>query len=303
LSVIILEAGIAPGVVNLVNGFGETAGKALTEHPAIKAIAFVGETVTGSHIMRQGAATLKRVHFELGGKNPVIVFADADLERALDAAIFMEFSLNGERCTSNSRLLVERSIYEEFTARLAERVSRIKVGDPFDPTTEIGPLIHPSHWEKVAGYVAIGREEGATLAAGGSRPAGLENGNYLAPIFFKDVTNEMRIAQEEIFGPFLVGLPFETDEEALRLANSVKYGLTAYIWTSDVTRTHRMAQGIEAGMVWVNSQNVRHLPTPFGGVKSSGIGRDGGDYSFDFYMETKNICIALGNHPIPKLGT
>ena len=177
------------------------------------------------------------------------------------------------------------------------------MGDPFDPTTEIGPLIHPSHWEKVAGYVAIGREEGATLAAGGSRPAGLENGNYLAPIFFKDVTNEMRIAQEEIFGPFLVGLPFETDEEALRLANSVKYGLTAYIWTSDVTRTHRMAQGIEAGMVWVNSQNVRHLPTPFGGVKSSGIGRDGGDYSFDFYMETKNICIALGNHPIPKLGT
>ena len=159
--------------------------------------------------MHQGASTLKRVHFELGGKNPVIVFADADLERALDAAIFMEFSLNGERCTSNSRLLVERSIYEEFTARLAERVSRIKVGDPFDPTTEIGPLIHPSHWEKVAGYVAIGREEGATLAAGGSRPAGLENGNYLAPIFFKDVTNEMRIAQEEIFGPFLVGLPFE----------------------------------------------------------------------------------------------
>jgi 5-carboxymethyl-2-hydroxymuconic-semialdehyde dehydrogenase len=303
LSEIILEAGIAPGVVNLVNGFGETAGKALTEHPAIKAIAFVGESVTGSRIMRQGAPTLKRVHFELGGKNPVIVFADADLERALDAAIFMKYSLNGERCTSSSRLLLERAIYDEFTERLAERVRRIRVGDPFDPATEIGPLIDRNHWEKVSSYVAVGREEGATLAAGdGKCPAGLENGPYITPTFFKDARPAMRIAQEEVFGPFLTAIPFVTAAEALEIANSVKYGLTAYIWTRDVTRALRMAHGVEAGMIWVNSHNVRHLPTPFGGMKASGIGRDGGDYSFDFYMETKNISIALGEHHIPRLG-
>ena len=303
LTELILEAGIPRGVINLVNGFGETAGKALTEHPAIKAIAFVGETTTGSHIMRQGAATLKRVHFELGGKNPVIVFADADLDRALDAAVFMKYSLNGERCTSSSRLLVERPIYDEFTTRLADRVKKLRVGNPLDPDTEIGPLIHQSHWQKVSSYVGVGQEDGATLAVGsGQCPADLTDGNYIEPTFFKDANSRMRIAQEEIFGPFLIALPFDGEDEALQIANDVKYGLTAYIWTKDVTRAFKMAHGVEAGMVWVNSHNVRHLPTPFGGMKSSGIGRDGGDYSFDFYMETKNISIALGQHHIPKLG-
>jgi 5-carboxymethyl-2-hydroxymuconic-semialdehyde dehydrogenase len=303
LSEIILEAGIAPGVCNLVQGYGETAGKALTEHPAIKAIGFVGESITGSTIMAQGAPTLKRLHFELGGKNPIIVFADADFERALDAAVFMIYSLNGERCTSNSRLLVERPIYDQFTSRLAERVKKIKVGHPLDPQTEIGPLIHQEHWEKVSSYVAIGLEDGATLVAGdGQRPPGLEQGTYITPTFFKDATPDMRIAQEEIFGPFLTAIPFDSEEEALSIANSVKYGLTAYVWTQDVTRALKMAHEVEAGMVWVNSHNVRHLPTPFGGIKASGIGRDGGDYSFDFYMETKNISLALGQHRIPKLG-
>ena len=297
---IIHEAGLPVGVVNTVNGFGETAGKALTEQPDIKAIAFVGESITGSHIMRQGAATLKRVHFELGGKNPVVVFADADLDRALDAAIFMIYSLNGERCTSSSRLLVERPVYDEFSARLAERVQKIKVGDPFDPATEIGPLIHARHLEKVTGYVAAGQAEGATLAAGGTCPS--RPGNFFTATLFTNVNARMRIAQEEIFGPFLTVIPFDTEAEALAIANDVKYGLAGYLWTSDVTRAHRFAHALEVGMVWVNSQNVRHLPTPFGGMKSSGIGRDGGDYSFDFYMETKNIAIALGEHPIPKLG-
>jgi 5-carboxymethyl-2-hydroxymuconic-semialdehyde dehydrogenase len=303
LTELIHEAGIAPGVVNVVNGYGETAGKALTEHPDIKAIAFVGETVTGSRIMRQGADTLKRVHFELGGKNPVIVFDDADLERALDAVIFMIFSLNGERCTSSSRVLIQRGVYDEFTARLAERTRQIRVGDPFDPATEIGPLIHPNHLDKVLSYVTAGREEGARLAAGGGQPAGLPHGNYVSPTLFLDASTHMRIAQEEIFGPFLTAIPFDDEADALAIANDVKYGLTAYIWTNDVARAHRVAHAVEAGMVWVNSQNVRHLPTPFGGVKSSGIGRDGGDYSFDFYMETKNIAIALGEHPIPRFGT
>ncbi len=297
-----LEAGLPPGVLNLVNGYGETVGKALTEHEHIKAIAFVGESYTGSLIMQQGAPTLKRVHFELGGKNPVIVFADADLDRALDAAIFMKYSLNGERCTSSSRLLVETSVYEDFTNRLAERVKKIKVGNPLDPATEVGPLIDAGHLSKVQSYVDLAVEEGATKTSGGGMPANCDAGNYINPTFVKDANPSMRIAQEEIFGPYLTAMPFETEAEALEIANGVKYGLTAYIWTKDVTRALNMAHKVEAGMVWVNSQNVRHLPAPFGGVKNSGIGRDGGDYSFDFYMETKNICIAMGEHSISKLG-
>jgi 5-carboxymethyl-2-hydroxymuconic-semialdehyde dehydrogenase len=302
LTEIMLEAGVPAGVVNVVNGYGETAGKALTEHPLIKAIAFVGESQTGSHIMAQGAPTLKRVHFELGGKNPIIVFDDADLDRALDAAIFMKYSLNGERCTSSSRLFVQRGIYADFVEKLKRRVERIRVGDPLDPDTEVGPLIHQGHFDKVNSYISIGQNEGATLAVGGETMSQFGDGNYFQPTLFTDANNGMRIAQEEIFGPFLIAIPFDTEDEVLKLANDVKYGLTAYIWTRDVTRAINMAQDVEAGMVWVNSQNVRHLPTPFGGVKSSGIGRDGGDYSFDFYMETKNISIALGNHHIPKLG-
>jgi len=303
LAELVHEAGVPPGVVNVVNGIGEITGRALTEHPDIKAVGFVGDTRTGRAIMRQGAETLKRVHFELGGKNPVVVFADADLDRALDAAVFMIYSLNGERCTSGSRVLVERSVYETFVGRLAERVKRIRLGNPFDPATELGPLIHPRHLEKVLGYASAGREEGATLLAGGRCPGDVRNGNYFEATLFSDADRSMRIAREEVFGPFLTAIPFDTENEALDIANDVDYGLAAYLWTSDVTRAHAFARRLEAGMVWVNSENVRHLPTPFGGVKSSGIGRDGGDYSFDFYMETKNIDIALEHHPVPKLGT
>lgn len=296
------EAGLPKGVWNLVNGFGEEAGKALTEHPDIKAIGFVGESKTGSAIMRQGAATLKRVHFELGGKNPVIVFADADLERAADAAIFMIYSLNGERCTSSSRLLVEASIYDAFTARIAEKASRIKIGHPLDPETVIGPLIHPDHEKKVSAYFDIARAEGATIAAGGAKYDGPGGGCYVQPTLFTNARNDMRIAQEEIFGPVLTAIPFANEAEALALANDVQYGLTGYLWTSDIGRALRFTEAMETGMIWVNSENVRHLPTPFGGVKMSGIGRDGGDWSFDFYMETKNIAFATAAHPIPKLG-
>lgn len=296
------EAGLPKGVWNLVNGFGEDAGRALTEHPDIKAIGFVGESRTGSMIMKQGAETLKRVHFELGGKNPVIVFADADLERAADAAVFMIYSLNGERCTSSSRLLVENSIYERFTALVAEKAKRIKVGHPLDPETVVGPLIHPVHEKKVLDYIRIGREEGATVAAGGEKFDGPGGGCYVTPTLFTGASNAMRIAQEEIFGPVLTAIPFKDEADALALANDVQYGLTGYLWTSDVTRAFRFTDHLEAGMIWVNSENVRHLPTPFGGVKSSGIGRDGGDWSFDFYMETKNIAFASSAHAIAKLG-
>ena len=300
LAEIAQEAGLPDGVHNLVNGIGETAGVALTEHPGIKAIAFVGESETGSRIMAQGAATLKRVHFELGGKNPVIVFDDADLDRALDAAIFMIYSLNGERCTSSSRLLVDRRIHDDFVGRLASRVENIRVGHPLDPDTEIGPLIHPRHMDKVLGYMEIARQDGAEIKVGGDRTG--DDGNFVSATLFTGAHPDMRIAQEEIFGPVLTVIPFDTEEEAVQIANGVPYGLAGYLWTNDVTRAHRVAQALDAGMVWVNSQNVRHLPSPFGGSKASGIGRDGGDYSFDFYMETKNICIALGDHRIPQMG-
>jgi len=281
---------------------GETAGKALTEHPLVKAIAFVGESATGSAIQAQGAPTLKRVHFELGGKNPVIVFDDADLDRAADAAVFMIYSLNGERCTSSSRLLVQDTIHDDFVATVAEKMKAVPVGHPLDPAAVIGPLIHPRHLDKVRHYDEVAAREGATIIEGTPWADAPPDGCWVAPRLLTGARADMRIAREEIFGPVLTAISFRDESEAIEIANDVDYGLAGYLWTGDVGRAHRVARALDAGMIWVNSQNVRHLPTPFGGTKASGIGRDGGDWSFDFYMETKNVAVALDTHAVPKLG-
>jgi 5-carboxymethyl-2-hydroxymuconic-semialdehyde dehydrogenase len=296
------EAELPPGVFNLVHGHGESTGAALVAHPAVDMICFTGESATGRAIMANGAATLKRTSFELGGKSPVVVFDDVDFERAVDAVVFQIFTMNGQRCTAGSRLLVERGTYEPLVEAVAARAAAIQVGDPFDPATELGPLIGPEHHARVGDYIASARQAGARTLAGGGRPDGLESGNFLAATVIADVDEWMRVFREEIFGPVLVGMPFDGESEAIRLANATDYGLAAYLWTNDLGRAHRVAQAIDTGLCWVNSQNVRDLRAPFGGVKDSGIGREGGEYSFEFYCDLETIHISLREHAIPRLG-
>ncbi|WGW11924.1 5-carboxymethyl-2-hydroxymuconate semialdehyde dehydrogenase [Saxibacter everestensis] len=295
------DAGLPKGVFNLVGGIGEEAGAALVAHPDVPLISFTGETTTGQVIYRSCADNLKSMSMELGGKSPVVVFDDADLDAAIDSALFGVFSLNGERCTAGSRILVDRNIYDEFCVRYAERADRIVVGDPHDADTEVGALVHPEHYAKVMSYVELGKQEGR-LIAGGARPEDLPEGNYVRPTVFADVKPDARVFQEEIFGPVVTITPFDSETEALDLANNVKYGLAAYVWTNDLQRGHRVSQGIEAGMVWMNSHNVRDLRTPFGGVKASGLGQEGGQRSINFYTEEQAVHLTLGAVHTPKFG-
>jgi 5-carboxymethyl-2-hydroxymuconic-semialdehyde dehydrogenase len=300
---IMADAGVPAGVFNLVHGIGEVAGAALVAHPQVPRISFTGETTTGQEIMAAAAPGLKGLSMELGGKSPCIIFADADLGKAIDSALFGVFSLNGERCTAGSRILAQRPIYDRLVGELARRAGRIRVGRPADPATEIGALVHPAHADHVLSYVQAGIDEGARLVAGGGRPAHLPGGNYLAATVFADVDPAMRIFQEEIFGPVVCVTPFSSEDEAIRLANDTKYGLAAYIWTRDLERGHRVAHAVDAGMIWLNSHNVRDLRTPFGGVKASGLGREGGQHSLDFYTESRIVHIALGDTGVPRFGT
>ena len=304
LGELVLEAGVPKGVLNVVHGMGRSAGEPLCAHPDVRAISFTGSTVTGNRIVQ--AAGLKKFSMELGGKSPFVVFDDADLNRALDAALFMIFSNNGERCTAGSRILVQKSIYADFAAKFAERAKRITVGDPLDETTIVGPMISPQHLAKVRRYIELGPGEGATLLCGGldapSLPMALRKGNYVMPTVFADVDNRMKIAQEEIFGPVACLIPFNDEADSIRIANDIPYGLSSYVWSENLGRAHRVAAAIEAGMCFVNSQNVRDLRQPFGGTKASGTGREGGTWSYEVFLEPKNVAVSLGSHHIPHWG-
>ncbi len=303
-----LEAGLPPGVLNVVHGMGKEAGEPLCAHPDVRAISFTGSTATGNRIVQ--SAGLKKFSMELGGKSPFVIFDDADLDRALDAAIFMIFSNNGERCTAGSRILVQQSIYADFVQKFAERAKRITVGDPLDEKTIVGPMISRAHLAKVRSYIELGPKEGATLLCGGldrpsyaaELPARVAQGNYVWPTVFADVDNRMRIAQEEIFGPVACLIPFRDEAHAIALANDIQYGLSSYVWTENLGRAHRVAAAVEAGMCFVNSQNVRDLRQPFGGTKASGTGREGGTWSYEVFLEPKNVAVSLGSHHIPHWG-
>ena len=299
-----LEAGIPAGVLNVVHGYGKETGEPLVAHPDVRAVSFTGSTATGNRIVQ--TAGLKKFSMELGGKSPFVIFDDADFERALDAAVFMIFSNNGERCTAGSRILVQRSIYARFAERFIERAKRLTVGDPLADSTIIGPMVSQAHLAKVRSYIELGPKEGATLACGGldvpDLPDALRQGNFVPATVFVDVDNRMRIAQEEIFGPVACLIPFDDEADAVRLSNDIAYGLSSYIWTENAGRAHRVAAAIEAGMCFVNSQNVRDLRQPFGGTKASGVGREGGTWSYEVFLEPKNVCLSLGSHHIPRWG-
>jgi 5-carboxymethyl-2-hydroxymuconic-semialdehyde dehydrogenase len=302
LAELIGETDLPPGVFNLVHGYGETAGAPLAAHPDVQLVCFTGEGATAEKIMAGGAPTLKRYSFELGGKSPVVVFADSDTERAVDAAVAQIFSMNGQRCTAGSRLLVEQPIYDDFVAAVAERARAIRIGDPFEAATELGPLIRPEHHQRVSAYIESALADGAELLAGGGRPVAWPDGNFLEATVLGNVAPGTEIFDEEVFGPVLVATPFADEAQAIALANATEYGLAAYVWTSDVGRAHRVAQAIDTGLCWINSHNVRDLRTPFGGTRRSGIGREGGDYSFEFYCELETVHVAISDHRIPRLG-
>ncbi|RWE34409.1 MAG: aldehyde dehydrogenase family protein [Mesorhizobium sp.] len=289
------EAGVPPGVVNVVTGTGAEAGAPLAAHMDVDKLVFTGSTATGQAILRASAANMKRVSLELGGKSPVIVLADADIERAVPVAAMSVFANSGQVCIAGSRLFVERPIYEEFVERVAAFAARLRIGDGADPATEIGPLISPKQLERVSGFIADGAREGARLETGGQRitEGALAAGNFMTPGIFSGVTDGMRIAREEIFGPIIAALPFDTLDEAVRRGNDTPYGLGAGVFTKDVGKAHQLANRLRAGSVWVNTYHAIDPAVPFGGYKMSGYGREGGAEHLEEYLNTKGVWIRI----------
>jgi aminomuconate-semialdehyde/2-hydroxymuconate-6-semialdehyde dehydrogenase len=295
LGEICTAAGLPNGVLNIVHGLGSSVGQAIVEHPSIKAISFTGGTATGKHIASVAGPMFKKVSLELGGKNPNIIFADADLDKAIKTTVNSSFMNQGEICLCGSRVFVERSVYDHVKHALVQAVSEMKVGDPLDPNTRVGAIVSKPHYEKVLGYIALAKEEGASVLCGGMalHPEGLEEGYYIAPTILEGLSASARCNMEEIFGPVISIMPFDTEEEVLAMANATDYGLAATVWTEHLTRAHRVAGQLQMGIVWVNCWLLRDLRTPFGGVKSSGVGREGGWEAMRFFTEPKNVCIAL----------
>ena len=294
LSKAAIEAGLPPGVLNIIHGVGNKAGQPIIDHPQIKAISFTGGTSTGKRIAQTAAPMFKKLSLELGGKNPNIIFADCDFDQMMVDTLRSSFSNNGQICLCGSRIYVERPLYEQFRDELVKRTQFLKVGDPFSSVTDLGALVSKSHMEKVQSYLELAKVEGGTILCGGT-PVEMtgdhENGYYLRPAVIEGLDNTCRTNQEEIFGPVVTIQPFDTEEEAIALANGVQYGLASTVWTNDISKANRVAEKLQAGIVWINCWMVRDLRTPFGGVKHSGVGREGGVEALRFFTEAKNVCV------------
>ena len=286
-----IEAGIPPGVINIVHGYGNKAGRALTSHPDVPLISFTGGTVTGAAVATNASPRFKKISLELGGKNPNLIFADADLDDAVATTIRSSFWNQGEICLCGSRIFVERAVYDAFLERFVAATEKLKIGDPLDETTDVGALISAEHLKKVTGYIELAKQEGGTIVTGGRRVD--RRGYFVEPAIITGLGTNCRVLQEEIFGPVVTVTPFDGEEEAIAFANSTRYGLASTVWTRDLQRAHRVAAAIDSGTVWINCWLLRDLRVPFGGMRESGVGREGGFESLNFFTEAKNVCVKL----------
>jgi aminomuconate-semialdehyde/2-hydroxymuconate-6-semialdehyde dehydrogenase len=296
LSKLCIESGLPQGVLNIVHGLGTKAGATVVTHKDVKAVSFTGGTKTGEWIAREAAPKFKKLSLELGGKNPNVIFSDCDYEEMLATTVRSSFSNQGQICLCGSRIFVEKSLYENFCGDFVERVSKLKIGDPLDESTDIGAVVSEGHLEKILSYIDLAQEEGGKILHGGRQiklDGRCANGFFVEPTIIENLSHDCRTNQEEIFGPVVTVTPFDTEEEVLAQANSVEYGLSATVWTENLSRAHRVAEKLESGIVWVNSWLLRDLRTPFGGMKNSGVGREGGFEALRFFTEEKNVCIKI----------